>query len=151
MSTTGCHLAPFESSPHFTCSFLGSVPVLKFQKAVSTCACLLRFNSTLSSDVNITYYYLAGCTTFLHLPAPIWQLFLMGFLAIFLFFFLMSRGLACCINPQPGGPGDFWSRFSSCSPWYVSIKLQGSSASFGPPRVFYLVSIPLSATRGGAR
>jgi len=19
----------------------------------------------------------------------------------------MSRGLACCINPQPGGPGDF--------------------------------------------
>ena len=49
----------------------------------------------------------------------------------------MSRELACCINPQPGGPGDFWSRFSSSSPWYASIKLQGSSASFGPPRVFY--------------
>jgi len=49
----------------------------------------------------------------------------------------MTRGLACCINPQPGGPGDFWSRFSSSSSWYASIKLQGSSASFGPPRVFY--------------
>ena len=49
----------------------------------------------------------------------------------------MSRGLACCIKPQPGGSGDFWSRFSSSSPWYASIKLQGSSASFGPPRVFY--------------
>jgi len=45
-------------------------------------------------------------------------------------------GLAC-INPQPGGPGDFWSRFSSSSPWHVSIKPQGSSASFGPPRVFH--------------
>jgi len=49
----------------------------------------------------------------------------------------MRRGLACCINPQPEGPGNFWSRFSSSSPWYASIKLQGSSASFGPPRVFY--------------
>ena len=49
----------------------------------------------------------------------------------------MSRGLACCTNPQPGGPGDFWSRFSTSSPWYASIQLQGSSASFGPPRLFY--------------
>ena len=72
------------------------------------------------------------------------------------FLFLMSRGLACCINPQPGGPCDFWSRFSSSSPWYASIKLQGSSASFGPPREYLfpryppcLVSVPVSATRGG--
>jgi len=39
----------------------------------------------------------------------------MGFLAVF--FSSMSRGLACCINPQPEGPGYFWSRFSSSSPW----------------------------------
>jgi len=63
-------------------------------------------------------------------------LYLMGFLAISCF--SMSRGLACCINPQPGGPGDFLSRFSSPSPWYASIKLQGSSASFGSPQVFYI-------------
>jgi len=30
----------------------------------------------------------------------------MGFLASF--FFPMSRGLACCTNPQPGGPVDFF-------------------------------------------
>jgi len=30
----------------------------------------------------------------------------MGFLAIF--FFQMSRGLTCSINPQSGGPGDFF-------------------------------------------
>jgi hypothetical protein len=72
--------------------------------------------------------------------------------------FWTSRGLACCINPQPGGPGDFWSRFSSSSPWQANIKLQGSSASFGPPLGIlfprnppYLVSIPPSATRGGTR
>ena len=29
------------------------------------------------------------------------------------------------------------SRFSSSRPWYASIKLQGSSDSFGLPRVFY--------------
>jgi len=29
----------------------------------------------------------------------------------------MSEELARCINAQPGGPGDFWSRFSSSSPW----------------------------------
>ena len=62
-------------------------------------------------------------------------IFLMGLLAISCF--SMIRGLACCINPQPGGPGNFLSRFSSSSPWYASIKLQGSRASFGPPRVFY--------------
>ena len=63
--------------------------------------------------------------------------FLMGFFSN-LPLFLMSRGLlACCINPQPGGPHDFRSRFSSSSPWYASIELQGSSASFGPPQVFY--------------
>ena len=53
------------------------------------------------------------------------------------FLFSMSRGLSCCINPQIGGPGDFWSRVSSSSPWYASIELQGSSACFGPPRVFH--------------
>jgi hypothetical protein len=47
----------------------------------------------------------------------------------------MSR--SCCTNPQPGGPGKVWSRFSSSSPWYASIKLQGSSPSYDPPRVFY--------------
>jgi len=66
--------------------------------------------------------------------------------------------MVCCTIPQPGGPGDFWSRFSFCSPWYASIKLQGSSVSFGlPPGTLfpryppYLESIPLSANRGGAR
>jgi len=49
----------------------------------------------------------------------------------------MSMGLACCTNPQPGGPGDFWSRFSSSWPCNASIKLQGSSATFGPSRVLY--------------
>jgi hypothetical protein len=29
----------------------------------------------------------------------------MGFLAIS--FLSMSKGLACCINPHPGGPGNF--------------------------------------------
>jgi hypothetical protein len=29
----------------------------------------------------------------------------MGFTAIS--FLSMSRGMACCIKPQPGGPGDF--------------------------------------------
>ena len=53
------------------------------------------------------------------------------------FFLSMSRRLACCINPQPGGPRDFFLIFTSFSPWYASIELQGSSASFGPPRVFY--------------
>ena len=49
----------------------------------------------------------------------------------------MSRGLACCTNPQPGGPGVFWSRFSSSRPCNASIKLQGSSATFGSSRVSY--------------
>jgi len=38
-----------------------------------------------------------------------------GFLA-FLVFLVKSEELACCINPQPGGPGDFWSRISFSSP-----------------------------------
>jgi len=59
-----------------------------------------------------------------------------GFLA-FLVFLVMSEELARCTNPQPGRPGDFWSRFYSSSPWYINIKLPGSSASFSPPRVFY--------------
>ena len=71
------------------------------------------------------------CHRKLHLSS----VFLMGFFSNFLFF-SMSRGLACCINPQPGGPGDFWSRCSSSSPWYASIKLQGSSASLVHPRYF---------------
>jgi len=72
-------------------------------------------------------------------------------------FFSMSRGLACYINPQPGGQGDFLSRFSSSSPWHASIKLQGSSANFGHPGYFispvpaYLVNIPLAVTGGCAR
>jgi hypothetical protein len=33
------------------------------------------------------------------------KIYKLGFLAIL--FFSMSRGLVCCINPQPGGPGDF--------------------------------------------
>ena len=33
------------------------------------------------------------------------------------FLFSMSMGLARCINPLPGGPDYFWSRFSSSSPW----------------------------------
>jgi hypothetical protein len=49
----------------------------------------------------------------------------------------MSRGLACCTNPQPGEPGNFWSRFSSSSLRYASIKLQCSITGFGPPRIFY--------------
>ena len=71
------------------------------------------------------------CSRKLHLSSVV----LMGFLASI--FLAMSRGLACCINPQPGGPVDFWWRFSSSRPWYASNRLQGSSASFGPPRVFY--------------
>jgi len=51
--------------------------------------------------------------------------------------FRWAGGWAYCINPQPGGQGDFWSRFSSSNPWHASIKLRVSSASFGPPRVFY--------------
>jgi hypothetical protein len=41
--------------------------------------------------------------------------FVFGFLAFFCFL-VMSEELARCINPQPGGPGNFWSRFSSSSP-----------------------------------
>ena len=68
-----------------------------------------------------------------HLSPSDFRGLVFGFLA-FLVFLVMNEELVCCINPQPGRPGDFWSRFSSSSPW---IKLQGSSASFGPPRVFY--------------
>ena len=50
---------------------------------------------------------------------------------------MVSEQLACCTNPQPGGPGDFCSRFSSSSPWYFNTKLPGHSASFGLSRVFY--------------
>ena len=50
---------------------------------------------------------------------------------------MISEELTRCMNPQPGAPSDFWSRFSSCSPRYASTKPQGSSASFGPPQVFY--------------
>jgi len=49
----------------------------------------------------------------------------------------MSRGLACFTNPQPGGTRDFWSRFYFSSACNASIKLQLSSATFGPSRVFY--------------
>jgi len=38
-------------------------------------------------------------------------------------FLVMSEELARCINLQTGGPGDFWSRFSSSRPWQISIKL----------------------------
>jgi len=103
----------------------------------------------------ISFYYLAECTMFPHLPAPIWQ-FPMGFLAIF--FFRWIGGWPAASTPQPGGPGDFCSRFSSSSPWYASIELQDSSASFGPPRVFYFPgtrhiwwAFPYPPPGGGAR
>ena len=32
---------------------------------------------------------------------------------------------------------DFWSKFSSSSPWQINIKLPTSTARFGSPRVFY--------------
>jgi hypothetical protein len=43
-----------------------------------------------------------GYPKFLGKASP---LVLVGFLASI--FLAMSRELACCINPQPGGPGDF--------------------------------------------
>jgi len=46
-----------------------------------------------------------------------------GFLAFI--FLVMSEELACCYNPQPGGPGDFWSRFSFSCHWYINIKQPG--------------------------
>ena len=49
----------------------------------------------------------------------------LGFLALFIF--PMNRELAWCINPQPGGPGDFWSRLSSSSLCQANDQLQGSS------------------------
>ena len=54
-----------------------------------------------------------------------------------LLFFSLAGGWTVASTPQPGGPGDFWSRFSSSNPWYSSTKLRGSSAGFGSPRVFY--------------
>ena len=32
-------------------------------------------------------------------------------------FLVTGEELGRCINPQPGGPGDFWSRFCSSSRW----------------------------------
>jgi hypothetical protein len=66
------------------------------------------------------------------------HIFLRPFINYIISYGLFSNSLfPMSINPQPGGPGDFWSRFSSCSPWWANIKLQGSSARFGSPRVFY--------------
>jgi hypothetical protein len=62
--------------------------------------------------------------------------FPIGFLAVF--FFCDEQGAGLLHQPPTWrGPGYFWSRFSSCSLWYANIRLQGSSASFGAPRVFY--------------
>jgi hypothetical protein len=45
----------------------------------------------------------------------------------------MSEELARCINPKPVGPDDFGQ-----GQYQINIKLPGSSATFLPPRVFYL-------------
>ena len=43
-------------------------------------------------------------------------------------------------QPQPGGPGDFFSRFSSSSLYRSLCQPQGSGTGFGLPRVFYFPS-----------
>ena len=40
-------------------------------------------------------------------------------------------------NPQPGEPGDLFSRFSSSSLYRSLCQPQGSGTGFGLPRVFY--------------
>ena len=50
-----------------------------------------RRTATPQSTLFIYYYYLAGCTTFLHLPAPIWQLII--------FFHLSLSFQSSSINP----------------------------------------------------
>jgi hypothetical protein len=58
------------------------------------------------------------CGAILHLPGRAelrhehflrYIRYLFGFLA-FLWFLVMSEELARCTKPQPGGPGDFWSK-----------------------------------------
>jgi hypothetical protein len=49
----------------------------------------------------------------------------------------MSRRLACCINPSLEDQAIFDQGFLPLALDNASIKLQGSSASFRPPRVFY--------------
>jgi len=75
------------------------------------------------------------------------------------FLFLMSRGLACCINPQPGGAGDFFYQgflplvldtpVSNCKSAVLALVRPRYFISPVPPQ--YLLSIHLSAPGGGAQ
>ena len=61
---------------------------------------LVHLPSTFFLDVLFFFFPLAWCLVFFSIFCCL----------------MMSKELARCINPQPGGPGDFWSRFSSSSP-----------------------------------
>ena len=88
-----------------------------------------RFITALTSPCHLTLSWVRAIQS-IHLPTPQphpspWRYILIlsshPRLGVWFFciscFLVMSEKLARCINPQPGGPGDFWSRFSSSSPW----------------------------------
>jgi len=74
------------------------------------------------------------------------------------YFSVTSEELARCINLQPGGPGDFWSRFflplaldksiPNCRTAVIVLVHPGILFRRYPQ---YLVSVPLSVTWAGAR
>jgi hypothetical protein len=63
----------------------------------------------------LIYYFLSALLSLGRLSPSTFRGLVFGLLAFF-FFLVMSEELARCFNPQPEGPGDFWSRFSFCSP-----------------------------------
>ena len=70
------------------------------------------------------------CRRKLHLS----RVFLMGFLAIFFFVDEQETGL---LHQPPTWRTRWFLIKVFFSPWYASIELQGSSASFGPHRVLF--------------
>ena len=55
-----------------------------------------------------SYYFLHFISEALNIPSSDFRGLVIGFLE-FLVFLMMSEEMARCINPQPGGSGDFWS------------------------------------------
>ena len=74
-------------------------------------------HSWLPGDKKYVFIYLAGCSTFLHLPAPIWQLsyLFLPFVSVIPVFFYWS--LFPQQSSNPFRPGSFRSSLFSSSWW----------------------------------
>jgi len=120
-------------------------------------SCIATISSCILTSSSASSCILPGLSSVLTFQVPIHNLLLLFLCTCFclhpfnrLIPFLRWEFLACkCFpwtaagpshNPQPGGPGDFFSRLSSSSLYRSLCQPQGSGTGFGLPWVFYFPS-----------